>query len=271
MLLKIWFPQWQGSGEGRNIERGSAVLRPWLGEDTAIAIQACPVCLRQDGIDHLAALAAQLQACAERIAQSGPARILLCGGDCASEIAPVAHLNQYYQGGLNVVWLDAHADLNTPQSSPSGHLHGMPLRLLLGEGHPALLRAVPLPLRPEQVHLAGVRDIDPAERAYIETHQLVWHEVASLEADPARLAAGLNPAWPSYLHIDLDVLDPAENPAVQCPTPGGLSRRALEAAILAVSRRTRLAGAGLTECTAADAAQGEAAIHILKALQTALS
>ncbi|WP_428037204.1 arginase family protein [Chromobacterium amazonense] len=186
-------------------------------------------------------------------------------------MAPIAHLNQYYQGRLNVVWLDAHADLNTPASSPSGHLHGMPLRLLLGEGHPALLRAVPLPLRPEQVHLAGVRDIDPAERDYIARHDLVWHDVASLEAEPTRLAEGLNQAWPSYLHIDLDVLDPAENSAVQCPTPGGLSRRALAAIVQSVNQRTRLAGAGLTECTAADAAQGEAAIELLQTLRAYLA
>ena len=243
-----------------DIARRGAVLRPWLDEDAAIAIRLCPVCLRHEGVDHLEALTVQLGACVERIAQRWPARILLCGGDCASEIAPVAHLNQYYQGCLSVVWLDAHADLNKLRSSSSGHLHGMPFRLLLGEGHPALLRAVPLPLRPEQVHLAGVRDVDPAERDYIETHRLVWHEVASL-----------NPAWPSYLHIDLDVLDPAENPAVQCPTPGGLSRRALNAAILAVSQRTRLAGAGLTECTAEDMEQGEAAIHILQSLKTILA
>ncbi|MBP4047611.1 arginase family protein [Chromobacterium violaceum] len=270
-MLQIGFPQWQGSGDGRGIERGCLALCEALDAPLMLAVESCPSCSRRDGIDHLDALLRQLDACRRSIDASSPRRILLCGGDCASEIAPLAYLNRLYEGRLNVVWLDAHADLNTPQSSPSGHLHGMPLRVLLGEGHAELLRAVPLPLRPEQAHLAGVRDVDPAERDYIAGHNMVWHDVASLEAEPARLAGGLNPDWPSYLHIDLDVLDPAAYPAVQCPTPNGLSARALSAAVDAVRTRTRLVGAGLTECTAAGRRQAGFALRVLAQLQGALA
>ncbi|QEL57246.1 arginase family protein [Chromobacterium paludis] len=271
MVLHLSFAQWQGSGDGRRIADGGHLLKAELDAPLEIAIEACPSCVREDGVDHLPALRRQLYACAETIAAVAPQRILLCGGDCACEIAPLAYLNQLYGGRLNVVWLDAHADLNTPHSSPSGHLHGMPLRLLLGEGHADLLRIVPVPLRPEQVHLAGVREVDPPEATYIESNRITWHKTAALQTRPECLAEGLNPAWPTYLHLDLDVLDPAEFPHVCCPTPDGLSRDVLLRAMRAVAARTPLLGAGLTECTAQRRGEADAAIELLAWLKQALA
>lgn len=268
--LQLCFPQWQGSGTCRRLLQGCHVLRDSLEAPTDIATEPCCSLVREAGVDHLPSLLRQLQSCAATLAAAAPERLLLCGGDCATEVAPISYLNKLYGGQLNVVWLDAHADLNTPDSSPSHHLHGMPLRLLLGDGEAELLRTVVLPLRPQQVLLAGVRDVDPPERDFIETQGLVWLDVATLQKEPGAVAARLNPAWPTYVHLDLDVLDPKEFPHVCCPTLGGLGRQLLHEILAAISQSTVLVGAGITECTAQAQQEAEVAIDLLTFLKGAV-
>ena len=93
--------------------------------------------------------------------------VVTVGGTCGVEAAPVAYLNEQYDGDLAIVWFDAHGDLNAPATSPSGHFHGMVLRTLLGEGPHEYVGELRRPLRPAQLFLAGTRDLDPEESAYI--------------------------------------------------------------------------------------------------------
>jgi arginase len=171
------------------------------------------------------------------------------GGDCGIETAVVSYLNATYAGSLAVVWLDAHPDLNTPESSPSGHVHGMPLRILLGEGDAAFTAFVERPLRPDQLLLAGMRAPDPPERALVEARRIRGLSTESLLEDPGELlrwvrGTGLGQ---TYVHLDLDVCDPREVPTVACPTPGGLSVSALLEILDTLGRETSIVGAGLTE------------------------
>ncbi len=76
----------------------------------------------------------------EIIIDSKPDKISTIGGDCAVEIMPISYLNKIYQEDLCIIYIDAHADLNTPESSPSKAFHGMPLRTLLGEGKRRIYR-----------------------------------------------------------------------------------------------------------------------------------
>ena len=88
------------------------------------------------GVQHLDAIIRQstdAKALLDELAK--PSRVFTVGGDCGVEVQPVSHASACYPG-LAVVWFDAHADLNCPSSSPSGHFHGMPVRTLLGEGPP---------------------------------------------------------------------------------------------------------------------------------------
>src|ERR1017187_5257676 len=91
----------------------------------------------------------------------------MVGGTCGAEAGPVSYFNELYSGDLAVVWFDAHGDLNTPETSPSGHFHGMVLRTLLGEGASAFSAEISRPLVASQVFLVGTRDLDAAERSYI--------------------------------------------------------------------------------------------------------
>jgi arginase family enzyme len=165
------------------------------------------------------------------------------GGDCGVELAPIEAALAAHGDDLAVVWFDAHGDLNTPESSPSGAFHGMVLRTLLGEG-PADLspRAT---LRPSQVVLAGVRALDPAEKQYITDHDIPLVPVADLGSLPSVVAA--TGARAVYVHIDLDVLDPAEFASVGCPEPGGATPAALVDAVRSLAARFPIAGIGITE------------------------
>jgi len=110
---------------------------------------------------------------------------------------------------MALVWFDAHADLNTPESSPSGHFHGMPLRTLLGEGNASLLQHCFSFLKPEQLFLMGVRDLDLVEQDYIRDREIATFSThcSATELTQAIRARGFERI---YLHFDLDVLEPAE-------------------------------------------------------------
>jgi arginase len=166
-------------------------------------------------------------------APEGP--VLTIGGDCGVELIPIG-VAQFRYSGLAVAWFDAHPDLNTAESSPSGAFHGMVLRSLFGQGDadfagsPALERAV----------LVGTRSFDPAEREAVESGLVTR---ASVETVAEALAGAGN----VYLHVDLDVLDPDEFGGIAYPEPGGLTIEQLVAGIRALSAFDVI-GAAITEC-----------------------
>jgi arginase len=152
-------------------------------------------------------------------------------------------------GDLAVVWLDAHADLNTPTSSPSGTLHGMGLRVLLGEADPDILGQAFSTLDPQQVLLAGVRAVDPPERVYIQAQGLMHLGVEALTRDPQDLieivrARGYRHV---YVHLDLDVLDPSTFASLGWPTPDGLRIDALRQVLVALRPAFDVTGVCMTE------------------------
>jgi arginase len=157
-----------------------------------------------------------------------PSRIFMLAGTCGAELAPVTYLADRYRGDLAVAWLDAHGDLNTPQTSPSGRFHGMILRTLMGEGPEPLVSLVRRPLSPTQIVLAGVRDLDRDEATFISDTAISRLSPADLLV-PDRVAGRLRSIGFTkiYVHLDLDVLDPIEFPDVLVPAPGGVTVSAL--------------------------------------------
>jgi arginase len=135
---------------------------------------------------------------------------------------------------LGVLWLDAHPDLNTPASSPSGHIHGMVLASALGlvPAGPATLGDLEPVVSLDRVCLLGIRDVDPGERELIHQHRIwtmtmaEWSDLGIL----AGLEAALSYLWERevdavHLSFDVDVLDPTVLPGTGTPVPGGLSYR----------------------------------------------
>lgn len=250
--LSLLFPQWQGSGAARpeRLTEGAWQLQALLGEREFVGVPVDPEgqSPSEGGVRHRTRLLEHLRRAQAELRQREPQRVFTVGGDCSVDAAPVAYLRSRYGDELAVVWLDAHADLNTPDSSPSQALHGMVLRLLLGEGDPELRAALTVALEPDQVFLAGVRQFDPPELAYFEEQRLRHASVGDLEAHPERLidlvaARGFGKL---HLHLDLDVLDPEHFAALGCPAPGGLTLQGLSRLLQALSSAFEVVG--LTIC-----------------------
>jgi arginase len=134
-----------------------------------------------------------------------------------------------------LVWVDAHGDLNTPETTPSGFLGGMPFAQLLGWCFADWRRQAGLepPLDEERAVLVGGRDLDPGERDNVDRSHV--HEAD----DAAGALAALPPTAPLYVHVDTDVLDPSLTPGAGFPAPGGWSVERLrqEMAALGASGR----------------------------------
>jgi arginase len=138
-------------------------------------------------------------------------------GDCCAAIATLAGLQR---AGLDpvLVWLDAHGDFNTFETTISGFIGGMPLAMIAGLGEQALMTAARArPIDEADIVLSDARDLDPAEREAVERSR-VRHE-----NDPLRIADGLPAGRPLYVHFDTDILDPACAPAMKYPAAGGLA------------------------------------------------
>jgi arginase len=188
------------------------------------------------------------------VSSEQPDSIFTVGGGCDVELIPVSYLNKHLNGDLTVLWLDAHGDLNTPESSPSKHFHGMPLRTLLGDGDPQLLEAVHSKLLPNQLLLIGQRDLDQPEQEYIDENNidLISIEKLNMGMDDIIQAVKSKGSENIYIHIDLDILDFEAFPYVMVPSPGGLKPDLLSELLLQLKNNFNVAGLSLLEYTSSD-------------------
>ena len=175
--------------------------------------------------------------------------VITIGGDCGVELASIHHAAAH-NDSLAVLWLDAHADLNSPDSSPTGSFNGMVLRALLGDaGHNSVIpaSASQVALAPSTVIVVGARSFDEAEANFIAEAgiRLLRPDVVTAASVAAALIA--TGATSVYIHLDLDVLDPAEFACVGYPEPFGLSLATVLEAIAAAKATLAFAGAGITE------------------------
>jgi arginase len=157
---------------------------------------------------------------------------LVLGGNCSTALGTVTGVGR----DLGVVWFDAHGDLHTPDTTPTGFLEGMALALLIGQGWAELrtgFRTVPA----ERVLLVGARDFEPTEPIDAVTR-----------VNPASLEQALDSldADAVYVHVDLDVLDPSVGRASGWSVGGGLSADELEAALDAIVSRFEVPAAAIT-------------------------
>ena len=161
------------------------------------------------------------------LASELPDRPLVLGGCCCSHVGAIEALSAGEEC-LAVVWFDAHGDLNTPQTSPSGNAWGMPLRMVIDNDA----------VQPKHVALVGARNLDPPE---VGVHRVERHPHRRRWRSSGRWTA----PTPSTSRLDGDSVEPGEL-AVFMPEPDGLRLEQLEQTLQDVASRTRVAGLGLT-------------------------
>ena len=249
--LYVLYPEWQGSGTAPAVQQGALAIARELFPETHFLIADSPDeerLERERGVIGLSSIAPRFCETLARIRRAAPHTIVTIGGTCGVEAAPVAYLNERYDGDLAVVWFDAHGDLNTPQSSPSGNFHGMVLRTLLGDGPDVYLREIQRPLRPQQVFLAGTRDLDQPEREFVAAAGISVTPPDGF-GTPERLVRAIQARGfrRVYLHLDLDALDPTEFPDTLIPTPRGPSLARVHTMLEALAGAFAVAGASIVE------------------------
>jgi arginase len=190
------------------------------------------------GEDIWTRLATLYDRVADEVGAAAGRHPVVVSGDCTVSLGTMAGLQR---AGVDpaVVWFDAHGDVQTLETTTSGYIGGMPLRILVGY-RPELI-AQPLGLRPvpeERAVLVDARDLDPAEAEYLATAEIRRYGIDDLEP----------PEGPFLVHIDLDVVDCAEMPGLLFPVPGGPSGAALVAAVAKLQATGRVAAMDLA-CT----------------------
>ena len=183
-------------------------------------------------------LGAVVEACTKLAEQVGTAVEhkkfpLVLGGDHSIAIGTLAGLAQHYKN-LGVIWYDAHADMNTAETSPSGNIHGMPLAVAMGLGHEKLthIGGEQPKIDPKNLVIIGARSVDEGERELIKEKGIKVYSMH--EIDRLGMAAVMEDALAYlrsreidglHLSLDLDGLDPMYTPGVGTPVPGGITYR----------------------------------------------
>jgi len=186
-------------------------------------------------LEKITAVCRELAGHTARAIRSGEFPLVL-GGDhslAAGSVAGAATAMAEQGARLGVIWLDAHGDLNTPATSTSGNIHGMPAAHLLGEGDPVMSAlASPSPaVLPEHLVYVGLRDLDPPERAMIHRRGMTAFTMRDIDERglPAIMREAIAKAGTGtggvYLSCDADWVDPSEAPGVGTPVPGGATFR----------------------------------------------
>ena len=173
-------------------------------------------------------------ALAEAITQYPDKTPLIFAGDCTSCWGAMKGLEAYHPA---ILWYDGHGDFNTPETSPSGYLGGMPLSAMVGLGNAQYMIDIGLSLVDElDVILSDARNLDPEEAKLVEEssiqHLPQLQDLMSIDL----------PSKPLYIHFDVDVIDAAEMPAIGYPEPNGPSVAEAAATLRRIRQDAKIAG-----------------------------
>jgi arginase len=209
--------------------------------------------------DPKARFLSEIKATCERIARAvaraaGEERTpIVLGGDHSIALGTLGGMASVHGTGA-AIWFDAHGDLHTPATTPSGNVHGMPLGAALGRDTEAFTsEAWPLPaLAPEHVVLVGTRSLDEGERAYVRESGLGVYTMSEIDRrgiEPVVREALERVEGASFVHVsvDMDVVDPDVAPGVGTPVRGGLSYREAHLAMELVSESGLLSSLEIVE------------------------
>lgn len=257
-----------GAGPGHLLAHGAVERLREVGatvRETAVGLEA--------GFSAEVAAAfdlARATAFAVRVARGRGSLPIVLAGNCISAVGTIAALPH---PGTGVVWLDAHADLNTPETTTSGMVDGMALSVVLGRCWTQMAARVDgfVPVEEENVLLAGARDLDDAERYYLERSRILVAGPDALRGRGGigeRLDALAGRVDGVYLHLDLDVHDDGEGRANAFAGTGGLQAEEVRALVREVAGRIPIVAAAITAYDPAADGDGRMLPIALDLLQT---
>jgi arginase len=209
---------------------------------------------------YLPQIAAACEILAARVDEALAARKLplVLGGDHSVAVGTVAGVAKHYRArheSIGLIWLDAHADMNTPESSPSGNIHGMPLACILGEGPDALARLAgfrPM-VNAHNAVIVGLRDVDQLERPHVRASGIRAFTMRDIDErglravmEDAIAIAGKGTAG-IHVSLDMDFCDPVHAPGVGTPVRGGTTYREAHLAMEMICDSRRLVSLEVVE------------------------
>jgi len=186
-------------------------------------------------LPQIAATCQRIAASVEDVLAAGAIPLVL-GGDHSVAVGTVSGVSHHYRRSdqsVGLIWLDAHADMNTPESSPSGNVHGMPLACIVGRGPAELthLFGYAPKIDPAKVVIVGLRDVDQTEKPNVLEYgvhaftmrEIDEHGMRTIMAQAINLAADGTSGF--HLSLDMDFVDPKDAPGVGTPVRGGVTYR----------------------------------------------
>ena len=202
---------------------------------------------------------------------------LVLGGDHSLSVGSIRGAAKNKK--IGVIWVDAHADFNTDETTPSGNIHGMPLAALCGLGDPRLVSLwdeTPPVIDPDRVAVIGARDLDAGEKKNLREAGVMVQSmeqidrigmVAVLEKAIYRVGRDVDGI---YLSFDMDALDPRHTPGVGTPVPGGLTFREAHLACEVIAETGKLIGMDMVEVNPILDVQNQTAIDAVQFICSAL-
>ncbi len=261
--LGLSYPQWQGSGRYGNLPRGAAAVSEICGRFAPL-VRVPPAHGVDEaggellhGVHRWQAIFTQFRSAQNILAHSGARRVLTAGGDCAVDVAVIDYLKGMHPD-LMVIWIDAHLDANTPETSPSGNFHGMPVSAILGRAPGPMRPYLGIPLDPARFRYVGIQVGDDGDWQ-------LQREMGLQRLDPQATIDG-----PVHIHFDLDVLDPREFPYVAYPD-GKLRIDDAVALVGRIAREADLVGFTVTEFAPADDDEARVGSRVIERLFEAVA
>lgn len=193
----------------------------------------------------------------ERSIEEGALPLTL-GGDHSFAMGSISGVSSAYRKKnqkIGLIWVDAHADLNTPTSSPSGNIHGMPLAAMLGYGHDELtkIKYSGAKVRPENVALIGIRCIDGKEKEMCRQSGIRYFSMREIDEKgmsqvmKEAIACATKDTAGIHVSFDLDAIEPIHAPGVSTPVSGGLSYREAHLCLESIADTGKLIAVDLVE------------------------
>lgn len=176
-----------------------------------------------------------------------PDKLFTIGGGCDADFPSIAYMNQKYNGGLKILYFDAHGDINSPEESESKLFYGMPLRCLIKDSDHPVFPIINNGIKPEQIIHIGGRELDKAEGQFMNEKGIKRITVEELTCGKTDFEKMVLPDEKVYIHLDLDVLEPQEFPHVPLPVPGGITVEALKNIMDTVKHKSSIVGMGIFE------------------------